>query len=118
MHKIVFVISVLFLFASCAQKKEQTYGEVSDRCTLIDQTLIGIFSNPYQEGTMTFTGGLNGSVDIAGQDYNDIVCTYIITDCESNKMSMNCNGAPYESDLFVYTRDSIMVGMTTYTRVK
>lgn len=119
MYRIIGCILSLMIIVSCGNKKEyQAQSEVLDKCELIDKTLVGVFSNDLQEGTMTWSGGLNGSVDIAGPDYNDIVCTYIISDCESNQINMNCNGAPYDSELIVYNRDSMKLGMIVYTRVK
>jgi len=118
MKNSLLLLCLVICVAACGGKKDKGLGDVSDMCQLIDETLIGTFAVGYQEGIWVFSGGLNGSVDISGKDYNDITCNYIISDCSNNKISMNCNGAPYETDLVVYNRDSIKVGVTTYTRVK
>ncbi|MEL6122690.1 MAG: hypothetical protein AAFR14_03140 [Bacteroidota bacterium] len=110
------VVFVLLILLSCGPKKDN-FGAIEDDCQKIDIALIGSFQTSHLEGTMTFSGGLNGSVEIAGLDYNDMTCTYIISDCSSQKMSMNCEGAPNETELEILSRDSIRVGLSIYTRV-
>jgi len=67
---------------------------------------------------MTWTGGLEGSVEIAGQDYNEMTCTYKIPDCAQTTINMICNQSGYNTNLIIYTQDSMMLGTTVYTRVK
>ncbi len=117
--RIGFIIFLsLWICLGCGGKKVKEENKVIDQCQLIDETLVGSFAASHMEGTMTFSGGLNGNIEIAGSDYNDISCTYTIADCYNEKMSMNCNGAPFESDLIVYNRDSMKIGLTVYKRVK
>lgn len=87
-------------------------------CALITQALNGVFETSYQRGTMTWSGGKEGQVEIAGIDYNDVTCTYTIPDCGSDVINMLCNQAAYNTTIEVYSVDSIKLGTTAYTRVK
>jgi len=104
--------------ASCDSKEKTSKALPEDPCLRIDQTLIGSFRNPIMEGTMTFSGGVKGSVDISGNDYNDITCTYTIDDCTGTKMNMLCDGSAYMAEFEIFNRDSIRVDAMIYSRVK
>jgi len=109
-----FVISCFLL--ACNPKGPN--GLPSDPCLRIEQTLIGSFKTASVEGEMNFSGGLSGSVDISGLEYNEMTCTYRVLDCSSDTLSMLCNGAAYNARLDIITRDSIKIDMLTYIRVK
>ena len=66
---------------------------------------------------MNWTGGVSGSVDISGLDYNDVVCTYVVPDCTQQVIKMNCSGAGYDTELIIYSQDSFKLGPTFYARV-
>lgn len=103
---------------ACNSKKNDPQALPEDPCLRIDQTLIGVFRSPIQEGTMTFSGGVKGTVDISGRDYNDITCSYTIEDCTGKKMSMLCDGSAYDAEFEIFNRDSIRVDAMRYGRVK
>ncbi len=103
---------------ACDSKKNDTKALPEDPCMRIDQTLIGTFKSPIMEGTMTFSGGVKGTVDISGNDYNDITCSYTIDDCAGTKISMLCDGSAYQAEFEIYNRDSIRVDAMRYGRVK
>lgn len=111
------IILVLGLWSSVAcQSKKATTDQPSDPCLLIDQTLIGAFTSTVIRGTMTFSGGVSGTVDIAGIDVNDVTCSYAIADCAGTTMSMICDGGKYDAAFQIITRDSIMVDNLPYVR--
>ena len=68
------------------------------------------------DGTMNFSGGLIGNVDISGRDYNDMVCSYRILDCTSDSLDMICDGAGYKAAFQILSRDSISIDRLTYVR--
>ena len=86
-------------------------------CNSFNTALNGVFHDPTTEGTFTWKGGVAGTVEIAGAGYNDITCTYTVTDCEEGSVSMNCDGGGYDTQILLYTPDSIMVGQTVFVRV-
>jgi len=67
---------------------------------------------------MTWTGGREGSVEISGVDYNEMTCTYKVPVCADGIINMICNGAAYNTSISIFTVDSILLGTTTYTRIK
>ena len=87
-------------------------------CKSFDIALNGTFKNDFQEGTMTWSGGREGTVEIAGVDYNEMTCTYKVPVCADGEIHMLCNGAAYNTAISLFTADSIMLGTTIYTRVK
>lgn len=112
----LFSIVCLYLvfFASC----EGLSGTKSqDPCDLYEY-LKGPFETDYLEGTMTFSGGMNGTIEIMGVDYNDMDCTYKITDCITGQADMVCDGAPHQSTLKMISKDTVLVGESTYIRAK
>jgi len=121
--RFILLISIAAVI-SCGQPsgKSGVAGEVSsnyeDYCASFTTALNGVFSTPHARGTMTWIGGLQGSVEIGGADYNDMTCTYVIEDCENGIIKMNCDGAGYDTEISLFTPDSIKLGPTTYTRVR
>lgn len=83
---------------------------------MITEALSGSFQTNHMEGTMTWSGGLSGTVEISGLDYNDMTCTYTIPDCTTGVIQMNCNGAGYNTNLIVFSKDSMQLGPTAYSR--
>ena len=122
--RIIIVLSFLFLFAQC--KPGSDAGSASagggssyeDYCVSFDTALNGVFEAKGMNGTMTWFGGREGTVDILGEDYNDMTCTFKITDCENGNVSMICNGGVFDTQILLFSPDSIEVNMMVYTRVK
>lgn len=111
-------IAISLCITACDSKQKVANALPEDPCLLIDQTLIGTFRSPIMDGTMTFSGGVKGTVDISGNDYNDITCSYNIDDCSGKNMSMLCDGSSYTAEFEIYSRDSIRVDALRYSRVK
>ena len=103
--------------SSIASSKSSS-GNGKASCNMINKALNGVFKNNYQVGTMTWSGGTKGQVEISGVDYNDVTCTYTIPDCGDEVIQMICNEAAYNTTIKVYTPDSIKLGTTAYSRVK
>ena len=87
-------------------------------CKSFDLALNGVFSDNFSEGTMTWSGGTEGTVEISGVDYNEMTCSYKVTDCATGQISMVCNQSAYNTTMDLYTADSIKLGTTVYTRGK
>ncbi len=111
---------LLFLIFSCKQQNQGSTETIksSDPCEKYTRTLNGVFAAPYMEGTMTWSGGLEGTVDIEGVDYNDIVCQYRIADCLNGTINMVCNESGYDTRLEIITQDSIRLDNIGYSRVQ
>jgi len=107
---IVIIITVFAFLQSCKEPPP----DPCDRYNLI----TGAFSTFGMEGTMTFSGGIDGRIDIRGLDYNDMTCTYQILNCETGQADMNCDGAGINRVLKVISADSIQVSQIVYVRVK
>lgn len=119
MKYLILLLSVSFIFA-CQQSSNTSSASShqTDPCTIYANTLNGVFATKYMEGTMTWSGGIHGSVEITGVDYNDMTCTYAVPDCSIAQISMNCSGAGYDTELIVYSVDSFKLGPTAYYRVE
>ena len=102
--KAFYITILLALWSACQPggSKESSSIPTSissiDPCSLHNQALNGAFSTKYMEGTMTWSGGTEGRVEISGVDYNDITCMYIIPDCAGEIISMNCDGGVYDTE--------------------
>lgn len=106
-------LAVLFL-SSC---DNLTSKKSTDPCDLY-QYLNGPFETDYLEGVMKFSGGMSGTIEIVGVDYNDMDCTYTVTDCMTGQANMVCDGAAHQNTLRMISRDTVLIGESTYTRVK
>jgi len=115
-YSVVIALGLWTMLLACKPKRSNSLP--SDPCLRIEQTLIGNFNTALMEGSMNFSGGLSGSVDISGRDYNDITCTYRITDCARDTLNMNCNGALYNAGFQILSRDTIRIDHLTYIREK
>jgi len=69
------------------------------------------------EGIVTWTGGLTGNVEFSGVDYNDMICTYEIKDCETSEIVLNCNGAEFPTTIEVNEDRSILLNSSLYKRL-
>ena len=87
-------------------------------CERFDRILNGPFVSEFREGTMTFTGGLTGTMEAVGVDYNDMVCNYTITDCNTGLATLNCQGAPHEVNYVILSDDSIKIDNDLYVRLQ
>ncbi len=122
--KAAYLIILVWIISSCqpgANKEKASDAEntsPSDPCALAAQTLNGTFSARYMEGTMTWKGGTSGTVEIEGVDYNDIICSYTIPDCNQTVVSMNCDGGLYNASLIIYSVDSFLLDQTGYRRIQ
>lgn len=87
-------------------------------CESFDITLNGAFWDGFSDGKMTWSGGVEGTVEISGVDYNEMTCTYKVTNCALGQISMVCNQSAYDTTMDLYTADSIKLGTTVYTRVR
>jgi hypothetical protein len=67
---------------------------------------------------MIFSGGMKGTIDIVGVDYNEMDCTYSILDCTTGQADMVCEGAPHKDIILMIAKDTVQIGQSTYTRVK
>lgn len=120
--KFYFTFSLFTLILACnpnhSNNTTSKLSDSSDPCSKYAETLNGAFAVSYMEGAMVWNGGLAGSVDIAGNDYNDMTCTYTVSDCIEGTVSMRCNTSLYDTRLIIYSRDSMLLGENVYTRVK
>ncbi len=124
--RIYIIVSILFLLAACkpsnvvngSSATAITNTTVPDYCASFDIAFNGVFSDGFSEGTMTWKGGTEGTLEISGIDYNEMTCTYKVTNCELGQISMICNQSGYDTTVDLYTADSIRLGTTIYTRVK
>lgn len=124
------IMTMVLIWSSCDNKQVVNSSKHSSEsildnpateeefCKSFDIALNGAFKNDFQEGTMTWKGGREGTVEIAGVDYNEMTCTYTVPVCADGMISMMCNGAAYNTAVTLYTADSMMLGNTIYTRVK
>lgn len=117
--KLQFLFFITCVLFACQQSPSSSNSTPqSDPCTIYNNTLNGVFASKYMEGTMTWNGGINGTVEITGVDYNDMTCMYTVPDCTVSQIRMNCNGAGYDTELIVYSVDSFKLGPTAYARVQ
>lgn len=79
--------------------------------------LSGQYQHAANEGDVIWTGDLTGSVEFSGVDFNDMICTYEIIDCETGAISMNCNGANFETIVVVREDNSIMLNSSLYNKL-
>ena len=115
-HSMIYIIPVLLLavLTGCNQKDQKTAP--ASPCDPFASALNGTFSSPYLDGTWQFNGGLNGTVDIAGIDFNDITCTYSVVDCSIGSVDMDCQGQTTNVIIELFSQDSIKIGPTVYLR--
>ncbi len=119
MRRITFSTTLLvtiFLITAC--KPGEPRVNSGDPCSKYEVWLNGIFSTDMIEGTMTFTGGLAGEMDVSGVDYNDVTCSYSVTDCTKGLVDMDCQGQVHQETILVYSADSIKIGARIYLRVE
>ena len=79
--------------------------------------LAGQYKHVVNEGVVTWTGELTGTVDFSGVDYNEMTCTYQITDCESGTILMNCEGADFPTTIIINEDQSIMLNSSIYKKL-
>ncbi len=100
---------------SCQNKKEPQ-SKTNHPC---DSYLLlnGKFQHDLNQGVVTWEGGLNGTIEFAGADYNDMICTYSISDCENGTINMTCDGAPFTTQVIIQASDTIMLNSNRYVRL-
>ena len=117
MKYIITLITIITLVSACQDQTNSKKTAAVGPCDLY-QYLKGPFAVDHMEGTMNFSGGMSGTIEISGLDYNDMTCTYTIKDCASGTADMNCDGAPYQNTLVMISQDKVKIGESTYNRVK
>lgn len=117
MKYIISLITIITLVSACQDQASTKKTAAVDPCELY-QYLKGPFAVDHMEGTMNFSGGMSGSIEISGLDYNDMTCTYTIKNCTLGTADMNCDGAPYQSAIVMISQDKVKIGESTYNRVK
>lgn len=113
MRYIILIMALTLSLMACdaGQKKQLTPCEMYS-------TIEGAYATSHMEGTFTFVkNGLAGTIEILGRDFNDMTCTYEITDCEAGVANMTCDGAPYQSKIIVISPDSVQIGNSVYVKV-
>ncbi len=111
-----FLFSVTLLAACDNSTKSDASATIStDPCAVYDQ-LKGPFSAGHMRGSMIFSGGLSGTMEVTGVDYNEMTCTYTITDCATGTADMKCDGAPYQTTITFDGADRIKIGSIPYDR--
>ncbi len=107
---------VMILFAACQHSANAKSS--SDPCSVLAQALQETYINTTREGQLIFSGGLEGTMDASGVDYNAMTCTYKVVDCLNGKLNMRCDGSQFSVDFIMYSRDSIFFADATYLRKK
>lgn len=98
----------------CTSCKEKT---PPDPCAKYSDDLIGTFNHIGMDAKMTFTGGMEGSFEVAGLEVSDMTCAYTILNCETGNARLLCDGnLEYETTLVVLSNDSVRVSGTLYIR--
>jgi hypothetical protein len=116
MNMKIIILFGLAIVSSFSLMNCQTAKESKDPCDQINTLLNGEFVNPYREGRAIFKGGLEGTADIGGMDYNSMICTYVITDCETGAISMMCDNAPFNTNIIYMSKDSFELAGVLYYR--
>ena len=96
----------------------QNSSAAIDMCGPYHQTLNGVFSSELAEGSMTWSGGTEGKVEIEGVDYNDIICTFVIVDCNTGDISMTCNAAIYNTVITIIDQNTYELDDIPYNRIQ
>ena len=118
------VLFFCLLFAIGCQNQPSSSSSIAtpqnyqEYCDMLNKSLIGSFATRYAEGTMTWNGGLTGSVEIAGSDYNEMTCTYEIVNCETGSIKMICDGGVFNTTVEMISLDSMKINNTGYRRVQ
>lgn len=107
--KTILIILFSTLLIGCNYNKK-------DNCSNYRQ-LSGQYQHAINEGVVLWTGALTGSVEFSGVDFNDMTCTYEITDCETGTISMNCGGSNFETTVVVREDNSIMLNSSLYNKL-
>lgn len=106
------------ILLSCKSENQGLFKKMSDDPCQRYELLVGSFVKRGAEGTMTFSGGLDGTLEVTGEDYNDINCTYKIIDCNTGTTEYICAGSmSYQNRLIILSPDSIQIGQSYYTRL-
>lgn len=108
MKTTLLILTSIILFGCNFNKK--------DDCSDYRQ-LSGQYKHVANEGVVTWNGDLVGSVNFSGVDYNDMTCTYEITDCKTGEVIMNCNGANFNTAIEVNEDNSIMLNSNLYNKL-
>ena len=88
-----------------------------DPCAVYSEDLNGTFNHIGMDAKMIFTGGREGSFEVAGLEVSDMTCAYTILNCETGNARLLCDGnLEYETSLVVISRDSVRVSGTLYVR--
>jgi hypothetical protein len=111
--KTYLIIAFSALIMSC------NYGKKDDRNNNCSdyQSLSGTYQHSVNEGKVIWSGELTGTVDFSGVDFNDMTCSYEVTDCETGAIVMNCNGANFNTTIELLENNSIMLNSSLYKKL-
>ena len=107
----IFIFGIVICSSSCKEKTPP------DPCSAYTEDLIGTYNHVGMDAKMTFSGGKEGSFEVAGLEVSDMTCAYTILNCETGNARLMCDGnLEYETSLVVLSRDSVRVSGTLYIR--
>jgi len=107
--KTTMIILVFVILFGCNVAKKDSCSEYTQ--------LSGKYKHAVNEGVVTWTGELTGTVDFAGVDFNEMTCTYELIDCETGALKMNCNGADFETTVEIREDNSILLNTSLYKKI-
>ncbi len=113
MRYILFICIIGIL--SCQNKKEPKL-DPNDPCSSYS-ILKGKYKHDFNKGTVSWQGELTGTIEFTGEDYNDMICSYSITDCDNGSINMTCNGAPFATQIIIQAPDTILLNSNRYIRL-
>lgn len=111
-----YIILICVIGILGCQNKKESKSNPNDPCASF-ALLNGQYKHDFNQGVVTWEGYLNGTIEFAGADYNDMICTYSITDCENGTINMTCDGAPFATQVIIQASDTIMLNSNRYIRL-
>ncbi len=112
------VCIAMMALLGCQPSSSHTQITSSDPCDRLAEALNQTYFSSTKEGFLAFKGGLKGTLDISGIDYNSMICTFTVTNCADGTLSMICDGGQFNTNFSFLSRDTVFFGDATYIRKK
>lgn len=113
-----FTILVIILSCSGSCNNSNASKAPADPCDTYEQALNGVFQAELYEGTVTFIGGLEGTMETNGHQFNSMICKYVISDCVNGLASMTCEDSPFGIPISILGPDQVQINENIYNRIK
>ncbi len=82
-------------------KDRQTAVSPDDNCAPY-KTLSGEYDHVINDGgSIIWNGELTGTIEFQGANFNEMVCTYTVTDCTNGGITMICDGSKFETRIIL-----------------